>query len=157
MHSLYAISLLSQTLRLVRVSSNQNTRWRLSFFFCLTDKGQEFICCFHPYHSWLSQYRRMVVSAPHIRDSGIKCFLKLYCTPKKKKKRHFMFHLKDFALFFVQYSKSSSYAFVQTAEVKKDLSEAQSIHHPRYHQSPLQIKLADRTPWWVLFSLFWMN
>ena len=27
----------------------------------------------------------MVVSAPHIRDSGIKCFLKLYCTQKKKK------------------------------------------------------------------------
>jgi hypothetical protein len=155
MHSLYAISLFSQTLRLVRVSSNQNTRWRLSFFFWLTDKGQEFICCFHPYHSWLSQYRRMVVSAPHIRDSGIKCFLKLYCTQKKKKAFYVSF--KRFPPFLRTVLEILQLRLCTNRRSEEGLVRGPKHPPPQVSPSSLQIKLADGTPWWVLFSLFWMN
>jgi small-conductance mechanosensitive channel len=70
---LYTISSLSQTLELVRVPSDQNIRWRLSFLFS-TDKGQESLfLSTHtiPNHSWS---KKMIVATLHTCDNQLKQF-----------------------------------------------------------------------------------
>jgi len=87
--SLYATSLRTRSLRPVRVPSDQNTRWRLPFYFS-TDKRQEFLVSLYFRYTHTIERGRTIAATPHT------CDIMLFKKKKRAKQCRFERHCSSF-------------------------------------------------------------